>query len=48
VEQIPGARLVAVYDTPESARAAAEAAQRAGASSGDVRVDEPLDHVVSL
>jgi hypothetical protein len=48
MEEIPGARFVAVYDTARSAREAADAAARAGASMDDVRIDEPLDHVASV
>jgi hypothetical protein len=41
-------RLVGVYDSERDARAAAEAARRAGVDPGDIRVGESLDRVVSL
>src|SRR4051812_38978594 len=41
-------RLVAVYESEESAREAAAAARRAGAAPSEVRVDEPLDRVVAM
>jgi hypothetical protein len=43
-----GRRLVAVYETEEEARAAAEAALHAGANSDAVRVADALDRIVSV
>jgi hypothetical protein len=43
-----GTRLVGVYDSEVVARAAARAAERAGADPADIRIDEDLDRVVSL
>jgi hypothetical protein len=40
--------LVGVYRTGEQARRAAERALRAGADPADIRIDENLDHVVSI
>ncbi len=42
------ARLVAVYRSERTARAAVDAAIRAGAAPNDVRIDDDLDAVVSL
>jgi hypothetical protein len=41
-------RLVGVYDSVPAARAAAEAARRAGVDPSDIRVGQSLDRVVSL
>jgi hypothetical protein len=41
-------RFVAVYETEEAARRAADAATRAGADGRDVRIGEPLDRVASV
>jgi len=43
-----GTRLVAVYDSEQAARSAAEAARRAGAPDDEVRVGGADDHVIAL
>lgn len=45
---MPEARWSAVYDTRERAQQAAEAARRAGAPTGEVRIGDELDAVVAL